>query len=371
MMNSKEMLCLLLLSLSVATGLKTAIGDGQVSTEFSLRLNGDLAGTAVAEAILKQYAFTQVQGVFLRENSTYTPPYRVANQLPNFASVMPWPQVLDLLDSEKNRRLLYCIRHGQAWENLSPSNRECSFKKEGVERPVFDSPLTFTGVNQTVALNSLWDVPANNSGNMTWFDALHMGEAIGFVSPITRAMQTSHNIFHDMSIQTPVTVSEILRAGLNKDRCNYRRPVSTPTNMERLSPPWDTGCDYTNNSLVDLWRGGTFVQLERSDMGLKEIWANTEFQFTVQPPGGGSSSLYYDVDELWRSDWGETDPQLQARLSVALAEMFLQFPQQKIFFIVTHSECCEALNELFDGGTYDQANVEVSPFLLDPVHNLF
>ena len=42
MMNSKEMLCLLLLSLSVATGLKTAIGDGQVSTEFSLRLNGDL-----------------------------------------------------------------------------------------------------------------------------------------------------------------------------------------------------------------------------------------------------------------------------------------------------------------------------------------
>ena len=41
----------------------------------------------------------------------------------------------------------------------------------------------------------------------------------------------------------------------------YRRPISTPTETLPLPTPWDTGCDYTNNSLTELWRGGTFVQV--------------------------------------------------------------------------------------------------------------
>mmetsp|Transcript_5538 Transcript_5538/g.8372 ORF Transcript_5538/g.8372 Transcript_5538/m.8372 type:complete len:374 (-) Transcript_5538:101-1222(-) len=341
-------------------------GEAESSVRYMNSLTNATQQDLIAQKLIDSYGLTEVEGIFLRQNSSYTPPYRIAGQLPNFAATIPWSSVMDILNSDDSNRLVYCIRHGRAWENDSPSNKACSWEDGDVARPVFDSPLDFHGVKETISLNRLFRVPANNSdGVTTWYDALNFISSVRLSSPITRAMQTTTDIFLDLAEKgAQVTVSDLLRAGLNGDKCNYRRPISKPSTTVALPAPWNTECDYTNNSLTTLWRGGTFVQLRQADMGLAEIWKDFSFQFIVRPAGASYPGIQSDVDEQWRSDYIESNLQRSARMGALLVQIFQAYPTHKIFSVTTHSEICQALNRLLTGTGYSQANVEVSPFMI-------
>ena len=68
-----------------------------------------------AERVLDSaVGFNHTPGLF---NRSATP--EPGTQLDGLGALLPWPQILDKL-SEPNAKLLLLLRHGQAYENLTP-----------------------------------------------------------------------------------------------------------------------------------------------------------------------------------------------------------------------------------------------------------
>eukprot|EP00891_Asterochloris_glomerata_P004955 jgi/Astpho2/4955/fgenesh1_pg.00070_%23_16_t len=147
-----------------------------------------------------------------------------------FGAVKPWHSILSRLEGHPNRKLLFLIRHGQAWSNyleevLGPDlwygvESKCSFTTgNGTEYKVFDADLTEAGEQQAQALNDLLkadDTFAQITGN-------HSVRLV--VSPLSRCLDTASLAMADLPVAA-ISIEELCRETLGSDTCDARRGVT-------------------------------------------------------------------------------------------------------------------------------------------------
>ena len=321
---------------------------------------------SLSHSIRLAWSFRQVPGIFAQERGQ-SPTGVNQTQLPNFGALVPWPKILQLLGNSRTRKLIFLIRHGQAWENLTPGgdNTQCSFVLDGVYHDNVDSNITPLGAQQAQWLNAMLRGPANVSSSSnehrddtaatpTWFEYMGLVNATFIASPLARTLETAAIVLRDLAIQQPVQVSELLRATIGHDVCNYRHPVSVnASSVPSLPSPWATGCSqqsFNNTSLQSLYGN----------------LSNPAFTFNVRPPGGrsGGFGLVSDADTLWRTDIDETSEQQVTRSIAFLAQLF-SIVESSVVGIVTHGEIIDAFSYAVGGDGYPAANTEVVPMLVD------
>eukprot|EP01034_Spumella_vulgaris_P035396 gene35396-43643_t len=161
--------------------------------------------------------------------------------------------------------------------------------------------------------------------------------------------------------------TEIMRASIGTDVCNYRHSVLTPTNKSPLSAPWASGCkQLPTESLTDLY----FTS---------EIKAKVKFSFPIRPPGGLGFGLFSDEDSVWRSD--SVDDTHVSRSQAFISALFDRnmIPQEstagpysstdgRVVGLVTHGEMVSAVYEalgVVDG--YSPKNAQVVPILIEEI----
>jgi broad specificity phosphatase PhoE len=323
----------------------------QLSFFMTESANRDALAYAFSQAIRSAWKFVAVPGVFAQQNGVE--PAANQTQLANFGALKAWPDILNMLHNQPQRKLLILIRHGQAWENLNPDNTQCTFEYGGQWHNNVDSPLNPTGQQQASALNRLLLSPANATA--TWFETIGLLNAPFVVSPLARTMQTATLVLQKLPIQQPVQVNEIIRATIGIDVCNYRHPVSAASGSAVLPSPWSTNCNVTFPSNSSL-----------SSMFNTSHTGSVEFALHVRPAGGSGFGLISDGDTLWRNDMSESAQQQQARAVAFLAQLYGVLPNNaQVLGVVTHGEIIDALSVAVSGMGYSAANTEVVPMMID------
>jgi len=284
-------------------------------------------------------------------------------QLPNFGALRPWSEILDMLqvaDQQSSDRLLVImIRHGEAWENLNPSpNSECEFEYEGNIIQNFDSDLSDAGVSQAQQLNSLLrEMAPGKDQNLTWFEALGLSNKSFLSSPLTRTLQTSKRALASLPVPR-VVATEVLRASIGTDVCNYRRSILTKTDLHNPPAPFSSGCTLPDDSLAEIYS-------TNSD-------SNLTFEFPIRPPGGTGWGMYSDEESLWRSD--VEDQSHQSRALAFLTQLFehqadlsadSRSKNAGVVGVVTHGEMIRAVYEAVGEVAYDALNTQVVPLMLE------
>lgn len=286
-------------------------------------------------------------------------------QLPSFGALIPWPEILHLAE-DPSRILLVMVRHGQAWENLNPyGNDLCEFDYEGETIQNFDSALSPAGEQQAQDLNSLLRSPApsdqspNDDGNASWYEAMGLGNTPCITSPLTRTLQTAMFGFDQIPVPAFIA-SEIVRASIGHDVCNFRHSVSTPTDEATLVSPWNTGCTLPHEALSEIYR---------TNNSSKSSNSSVLFKFPIRPPGGEGFGLVSDSDTLWRSDVVD-DTQVSRGLTF-LSQLFDNkglFDKKDgptVVGLVTHGEMIQAIYEAIGEVAYSAKNTQVVPLLLE------
>lgn len=307
----------------------------------------------ISADIEKNFRFRAVPKLFDQQNDVY--PESGSLQLPSFGALKPWSEILSELSGRPDRKLLIMIRHGQAWENLNPlSNSECEFELNGEIIQNFDSPLSPTGFEQASSLNSLFKSYSDESANKsTWFETIGLSGKAFYSSPLSRTMQTSQYVLNSLPVPD-VTVTEIMRASIGTDVCNYRHSVTSPTNGSPLSAPWSSGCStIPSDSLISIYGDPSVV-------GLK-------FLFPIRPPGGSGLGLFSDYDELWRSD--VVDDSHINRSRAFIEQLYaldsVEAVDGSVVGLVTHGEMVEAVYEALGEVAYGPVNTEVVPIMIE------
>lgn len=288
--------------------------------------------------------FAQQQGV-KPEDGSY--------QLENFGALQPWENILSLLQQSSNQRLLLLIRHGQAWENLNPtSNENCQFELDGQTIDNFDSPLSPEGQRQAKQLNALFRSSFSDSSNRTWYDEIGLSQSTTtfITSPLTRTLQTTEAVFDALPLSSSTGnafhVHELIRATAGKDVCNFRHSVKTPTSVNPLPSPWQTGCNVPDTSLEEVYAS-----------------SSVRFNFTIRPAGGMGFGLISDYDEIWRADVADDDVQV-TRAKAFLAQVYENTPASSVVAVVTHGEIISAIYEAAGEVAYGAKNTEVVPLMV-------
>lgn len=352
--------------------------DTEFLATISLQSAGGLNSLAssLSQAIEQSFQYRSIKGVFGQQNSVY--PADNSLQLENFGALIPWEEILDMVVNNSSRRLLIMMRHGQAWENLNPGNNSaCEFELEGLTIQNFDSELTPLGVAEALRLNSLLKSPylpssGSSAGTFmnpvatatanetTWFEAIGLSDAAFFVSPLTRTMQTTERVLGGGLLSpasTLVTASEMLRASIGTDVCNYRRSVRTPTSYDSLPAPWNSGCGDD---------GGIPRDSLSSVYGSSKI----NFNFPIRPAGGSGIGLISDGDQLWRSDVEDSSQITRARVFVNQlfdVEEDGYGGGRGVIFATTHGEMIDAMYQALGDNSYSALNTEVVPVVIEQV----
>jgi len=323
----------------------------------------DLQGKIYKDAInqvLSSWTFSQVPSLFLQQDQIS--PEKNQTQLPHFGAKLPWQTIFEILEKSDptSTKLIFFIRHAQAWENLCPDNEHmCTFEYDGEKRQNFDSGLSYLGVKQAKNLNLLLQSPSQEDSG-SWFKLLRLGNAAYFTSPNMRTLETSLDVFANISFmrggnnKVPVSISvvasELLRSGIGKDVCNFRRTVSDPLHVLPMPAPFITHCNTTGiPGLQQMFGGGG-------------KWG-VSFSFPVRPPGGNGFGLISDGDILWRSDIDETDEQGIVR-SVAFLSQLFALESSSVVVVVTHGEMIDFFSLATGGKGYSAANTEVVPMMI-------
>jgi hypothetical protein len=153
--------------------------------------------------------------------------------------------------------------------------------------------------------------------------------------------------------------TEIVRASIGTDVCNFRRSVKTPTAANDLPSPFSTSCTLPSDSLTDIY--------------IKNALPNAlKFEFPIRPPGGSGFGLLSDPDMLWRSD--VVDDTHVTRATAFLSQLF----EYKSFYcdsesildsvpvigLVTHGETINAIYKASGETGYSPLNTQVVPLMI-------
>lgn len=154
--------------------------------------------------------------------------------------------------------------------------------------------------------------------------------------------------------------TEIVRASIGRDVCNFRRSVLTSTALNDLPVPFSTSCVLPTDSLSEIYD-------TTNDHG------SVKFEFPIRPPGGSGFGLFSDSDILWRSDV-EDDTHV-TRATAFLAQLF----EYKNFYadessitgalpiigLVTHGETIDAVYKASGEIGYSPRNTQVVPLMIE------
>lgn len=298
------------------------------------------------DMVTNSHQFRLLDGLFQQQNQVYPAD---GEQLPNFGANIPWKDILGMVQNNVSRRLIVMVRHGQAWENLNPDgNDKCTFMLNGEVIQNFDSALSTEGVEQAKNLNVLFGSDSGKGSGLKWFDELGLATADYYSSPLMRTMQTADFVFSDLKTSdTPFIVTDMMRAVIGQDVCNYRHSVHSPTSESQLPGPWNSTCDLPKESLTDLFAS-----------------SKVKFEFNVRPQGGEGIGLVGDHDTLWRRDVFDDTRVLRAR--ILLAQLF-EHSTNPVICIVTHGEMIDAMYQAggVTAGYPKPPNIEVVPMVVE------
>lgn len=162
-----------------------------------------------------------------------------------------------------------------------------------------------------------------------------------------------------------MVATEIVRASIGQDVCNFRRSVLTPTSLNDLPLPFSTSCDLPEDSLTEI-----YINRAAPD--------DLKFEFPIRPPGGSGFGLFSDSDMLWRSDV-EDDTHV-TRATAFLAQLFenrdfycgneedtrrYNSSALPIIGLVTHGETIDAVYKASGEAGYSPRNTQVVPLMIE------
>lgn len=310
--------------------------------------------THLAKNIEKSFTFQNVRNpnndeyLFAQQDGVY--PANEYLQLPNFGAKLSWDEILTLVrDVNYKRKLLIMIRHGEAWENLNPiGNNNCEFNYNGEIIQNFDSALSPLGINQSTQLNILLNSFSLVDGrsNISWFDTIGLSNSSFFSSPLTRTLQTAQNSLLGLPVPGIIT-TELMRASIGTDVCNFRRSVHTNTNNTSFPAPWNTNCIIPSDNLLDIYSS-----------------SKVKFLFPIRPAGGPGIGLVSDADQLWRSDVADDTQATRAR---AFINELFQYVQESVACVVTHSEMIDAMYTVMGNLSYSALNTQLVPIIIEAI----
>lgn len=315
---------------------------------------------SLEELIQTSFHIHSIPDLFLQQDNIQ--PMNTSQQLPNFGAKIPWKRILSMLSKSMKRKLLILIRHGEAWENLNPlSNDHCEFLYEEEIIQNFDSILTPNGILQSQELNQLLHSIADPTvSNMTWYETIGLLHQQYFTSPLSRTLQTANYSLHAIPMKN-ITASELLRASIGTDVCNFRHSVYTSTSDYSLSSPWNTGCQLPSESLLSIYTCQESYYPSSSSSAC--LYPILPFQFPIRPSNGYGIGLISDSDQLWRSDI--VDSSHIVRSMTFLQELYEHYPDEQVIGIVTHGEMISAIYESLNEVPYSAKNTQVVPIMIE------
>lgn len=335
-------------------------------TEFFAITSLQAASLPVIKETMERLVFSSqrvhsISNLFLQQDGIQ--PTDPLLQLPNFGAKISWNKILAMLQESAQRKLLILIRHGEAWENLNPlSNDHCEFLYENQIIQNFDSPLSPRGIEQALELNELLHSPApsdqNNNQNMTWYETIGLLDQQYFTSPLSRTLQTANYSLTGVPMQN-ITASELLRASVGTDVCNFRHSVYTSTSEHSLSSPWNTGCQLPSESLLSLYT----CQEDSQSTSTACKYPILPFQFPIRPSSGHGIGLISDSDQLWRSDI--VDSSHIVRSLAFLQELREYYPAEQVIGVITHGEMISAIYESLHEVPYSAKNTQIVPIMIE------
>ncbi len=182
-------------------------------------------------------------------------------------------------------------------------------------------------------------------------------------------------------------LSELVRASIGRDVCNYRRSVfsSTSSSADYALAPYLTTCTLPSDSLSQLYSNSKHVK----------------FDLSIRPAGSSGSrfGLISDNDSLWRSDYYD-EGELETRARAFLHQiMSVQDDIEDkinnnnnnnnnnnsknndkksssssdsdsfsgVVLLVTHGEMIRAVYEALGQGSYSANNTQVVPIMLESI----
>jgi hypothetical protein len=155
-----------------------------------------------------------------------------------------------------------------------------------------------------------------------------------------------------------IVATEIMRASIGTNVCNYRRSVRTSTWLNDPPAPFSSTCKLPDDNLEDIYR----------DESIK-------FEFPIRPIGGTGFGLFSDAESLWRSD--VKDSTHESRALAFLSQLF----DYKDFYtttsnadvslpvigVVTHGEMVRAVYSSIGEVPYEPRNTQVVPIMVDMI----
>nr|QOL01232.1 putative extracellular protein TR9_040 [Trebouxia lynnae] len=279
-----------------------------------------------------------VDGYFIQERASRGLPE--PGQHKNYGALVPWDQIVSKVNAET--KLLFLIRHGQAWSNyleevLGPDLwygvvSKCGFTTgNGTDYQIFDAELTDVGQAQAENLHTLL---ASNSSFKTVTGGL---PTRAVVSPLSRCLDTASIVLADMQL-TNVNTEELIRETLGSDTCDARRSVSDPPGGGK---PETGPCAF--------------------DRGLKSKYPT--YDFPVLGKDKTELGLLTDDDHLWKKNKREKQKDQIKRAETFLETLFNNAEEQ-VIFVVTHSGFIRSLLLAVDREPYRPKNAEVVPALI-------
>lgn len=317
----------------------------------------------ILSSIIKSNKLTSniksIPSLFEQQDGVLPPDNNI--QLNNFGLKIKWFDLLTKLNENKKLKLLIMIRHAEAYENLNPYNNTiCNFILDDRIINNFDSEITDNGYIQSNNLNNLFQSISpneqSNNQNITWFETIGLKNQIFFTSPLSRTMQTSNSSLYSLPI-ADIIASEILRASIGTDVCNSRHSVYTSTSEHSLPPPFNTGCNLPDESLLDIYTCTTNLKSNACK------YPTLPFKFPIRPPGGNGIGLISDSDQLWRYD--SVDDSHILRSLTFLKQLYEYYPDNQVIGVVTHGEMIQAIYESLGEFPYPAKNTQVVPLLIE------
>ena len=144
---------------------------------------------------------------------------------------------------------IYCIRHGLALHNVL--GQEIGSKAYFLEK-CFDAPLVDKGILQAKELGRKWD-------NLDKIQKV-------FVSPLTRTLQTTENIFKDKIGLKIIALDGIKEFPQGMETCNKRRErKELESNFKRI--------DFSelDSDTDQMWREDRFETIEELEQRIEDF----------------------------------------------------------------------------------------------------
>ena len=197
-------------------------------------------------------------------------------------------------------------------------------------------------------------------------------------SPLTRTLQTASHVLSPGLPVPRVVATEVMRASIGTDVCNYRRSVLSSTALHTPPPPFDSSCTLPLDSLTEIYHTAASSSSSGDSPPLL-------FEFPIRPPGGDGFGLYSDAESLWRADVAEADQSQQTRAMAFIAQLFQyrEFYTQPtaagsgeegeegsalllpVVGVVTHGEMVSAVYEALGEDAYSPKNTQVVPVMIE------